>query len=120
MFVDLGPGGTPRALGIALTEAALTGLAPRMNTTSRCFDKDKDGEVAHGECLGDYQSTLVQPGGAADLGLPVRWATVNWNPEGHMPRAVSMECGAFRLPFLVKAGTHPRHPARSLRGIHPL
>lgn len=82
-FVELGSRGEPRTIGIALTEAALTGLATRMNTTSRCFDKNGDGAVAHGECLGDYQSTLALPAGAADLGLPIRWATVNWNPEGH-------------------------------------
>jgi hypothetical protein len=27
------------------------------------------------------------PSGAKGLGLPVRWATVNWNPEGHVPPA---------------------------------
>jgi hypothetical protein len=83
MFVELGTRGEPRALGIALTEAALTGLAARMNTTSRCFDKNGDGTVTHGECLGDYQAELTLPANASDLGLPVRWATVNWNPEGH-------------------------------------
>jgi hypothetical protein len=83
MFVELGPRGEPRVLGIELTEAALTGLAARMNTTSRCFDRNGDGTLAHGECLGDYQAELDLPAGAGDLGLPVRWATVNWNPEGH-------------------------------------
>jgi hypothetical protein len=87
MFVELGPRREPRSLGIALTETALTGLATRMNTTSRCFDKNADGTVSHGECLGDYQATLALPAGAADLGLPVRWATVNWNPEGHLAPA---------------------------------
>lgn len=87
MYVELGPRGEPRALGVALTEAALTGLATRMNTTSRCFDKNGDGQVTHGECLGDYQADLALPAGARNLGLPVRWATVNWNPEGHMPPA---------------------------------
>lgn len=87
MFVDLGPGAEPRTLGIALTESALTGLATRMNTTSRCFDKNRDGQVSHGECLGDYQATLALPAGAERLGLPVRWATVNWNPEGHLAPA---------------------------------
>jgi hypothetical protein len=90
MFVERGPHGEPRVLGIALTEAALTGLATRMNTTSRCFDKNGDGSVTHGECLGDYQVDLALPAGATDLGLPVRWATVNWNPEGHLPPAPSV------------------------------
>jgi hypothetical protein len=61
-----------------------------MNTTSRCFDKNGDRMVAHGECLGDYQADLALPAGAAELGLPVRWATVNWNPEGHLPPAPSV------------------------------
>jgi hypothetical protein len=87
MFVERGPGGEPRVIGIALTEAALTGLATRMNTTSRCFDKNGDGTIAHGECLGDYQVELAMPDGAADLRLPFRWATVNWNPEGHLAPA---------------------------------
>lgn len=87
IFVELGPGGEPRAIGIALTESALTGLATRMNTTSRCFDKNGDGTLSHGECLGDYQTDLALPAGARDLQLPFRWATVNWNPEGHLPPA---------------------------------
>jgi hypothetical protein len=87
MFVERGPAGEPTAIGIALTEAALTGLAARMNTTSRCFDKNADGTIAHGECLGDYQVELALPEGAADLQLPFRWATVNWNPEGHLAPA---------------------------------
>lgn len=87
LFVDLGPQGEPRRLGITLTEEALTGLATHMNTTSRCFDKNADGHVAHGECLGDYQAELTMPASAANLGVPVRWATVNWNPEGHMAPA---------------------------------
>ena len=84
LYVEVGPHGEPRAVGIALTDAAMGGLASRMNTTSRCHDKDGDGTFAHGECLGDFQSTLSLPAEAASLGIPVRWATVNWNPEGHM------------------------------------
>lgn len=87
MFLDLGPHGQPAAVGVALTEAALTGLAEQMNTTSRCHDKNGDGTISHGECLGDYQTTLALPDGAEELGLPLRWATVNWNPEGHLAPA---------------------------------
>lgn len=86
-FIELGPHGEPAVVGIRLTADALRGLPEHMNTTSRCFDKDGDGTHAHGECLGDYQSTLAMPPAAADLRLPVTWATVNWNPEGHMPPA---------------------------------
>ncbi len=87
LVVEFDPNGQPRTVGITLTEAALTGLATRMNTTSRCFDKNSDGAVTHGECLGDYQADLALPAAATRLGLPIRWATVNWNPEGHLPPA---------------------------------
>lgn len=89
-YIETGDGGEPRSLGIALSEEALTGLATRMNNTSRCWDKDGDGSMSHGECLGDDQATLALPEGAEALGLPVRWATVNWNAEGHIPPAPSV------------------------------
>jgi hypothetical protein len=102
LFVELGSKGQPRAVGIALTEAALSGLATRMNTTSRCFDKNRDGKVTHGECLGDYQADLALPAAATDLGLPIRWATVNWNPEGHLPPAPAVWSAAhFDFHFFV-------------------
>jgi len=84
LFVALAPDGKPRSIGIALTEPALSGLAARMNSTSRCFDRNGDGTLAHGECLGDDQVNLELPVAAAGLGLPVKWAMLNWNPEGHM------------------------------------
>jgi hypothetical protein len=87
MFVDVSPDGVPLALGIALTEAAMTGLATHMNTTSRCWDMSGDGHIAHGECLGDYESRLEMPAGSEELELPFLWSTVNWNPEGHAPPA---------------------------------
>jgi hypothetical protein len=83
MFVDLAGDGTPRTLGIALSEAAMRDLPERMNNTSRCFDKDGDKQHSHGECIGDYETQLSLPNEAKGLNLPVRWATVNWNPEGH-------------------------------------
>jgi hypothetical protein len=87
LFVERGPHGEPRVLGISLTAGALGGLAGHMNSTSRCFDKNGDGAHAHGECMGDYQVNLEMPAAAEDLRLPFRWAMVNWNPEGHMQPA---------------------------------
>ena len=84
LFVELGPRREPTVLGIELSKGAMTGLATHMNSTSRCFDKDGDGSLAHGECLGDYQVDLALPAAAEGLELPVRWAMVNWNPEGHL------------------------------------
>lgn len=103
-YIEVGSGGEPVALGIALTADALTGLTSHMNTTSRCWDKNGDGAMSHGECLGDEQSTLAMPEGAAELGLPVRWATVNWNAEGHIPPAPPVWSAAhFDFHFFIES-----------------
>ncbi|HJU73711.1 MAG TPA: hypothetical protein VJ717_08180 [Gemmatimonadaceae bacterium] len=86
-YVELDAAGIPRAVGVALSAEALTQLAPHMNLTSRCFDRDSSGAVTHGECLGDYQLNLELPREAGKRGVPVRWISLNWNPEGHMPPA---------------------------------
>jgi hypothetical protein len=84
MFVDISADGSPSVVGIVFGEATLKGLPERMNNTSRCFDKNGDQQLSHGECIGDYQTTLKLPNEANGLNLPVKWATLNWNPEGHM------------------------------------
>jgi hypothetical protein len=102
MFVEVTDDGTPSAVGISLTEGALTGLATHMNTTSRCWDKSGDGRIAHGECLGDYESTLPMPAGSEELDLPFRWSTVNWNPEGHAePAPHAWSAAHFDFHFFI-------------------
>lgn len=87
LYVERGPHGEPRSIGFALSEGAMSGLPTHMNATSRCFDKDGDGAHAHGECMGDEQVNLELPEEALALGLPFRWAMLNWNAEGHMQPA---------------------------------
>src|SRR5687767_13828990 len=87
MFVEVGADAKPKTIGITFGEGALRGMPMKMNSTSRCFDKNRDGQLSHGECMGDYQFNLALPDGAAELGLPFKYATVNWNPEGHMEPA---------------------------------
>ena len=113
MFVDVASDGTPSALGIALTEGALDGLATHMNTTSRCWDKSGDGQIAHGECLGDYETTLPMPVGSEELELPFRWSSVNWNPEGHAPPAPQVwSASHFDFHFFIAE-------AEAIRAIRP-
>lgn len=86
-WVTFAAGGAPSSLGVAFSAGAMRGLAQQMNLTSRCFDKDGDGRLVHGECLGDYQVNLAMPAEAAAAGVPIRWVMVNWNPEGHLAPA---------------------------------
>ena len=80
LFVAVGPDGKPRSIGIALTEPALSGLAEHMNSTSRCFDRNGDGTLAHGECLGDEQVNLELP--AAAVAGTVNVVTARSGPTG--------------------------------------
>jgi hypothetical protein len=54
--------GSPAAIGVVFKTSALQGLPPKSNTTSRCFDLDKNGRINdHGECEGDYELRLSLP-----------------------------------------------------------
>jgi hypothetical protein len=86
-YLALDQAGAPQAVGVELSAEALTELAPRMNRTSRCFDRDGSGALTHGECLGDYQLNLGLPDEARAKGVPFRWIGLNWNPEGHLEPA---------------------------------
>lgn len=80
--------GAPAVVGLVFESSALEGLPPTPNTTSRCFDLNKNGRIdASGECEGDYELRLPMPQHATDRGdVPFRWAAVNWNPLGHVPQ----------------------------------
>lgn len=87
-YVTLDARGVPTALGVSLAAAGLRRLPERMNTESRCFDRDGDGRHVRHECLGDYERILELPASVpASTMLPFRWIGLNWNPEGHLPPA---------------------------------
>lgn len=81
-------GGIPKALGIALTASAVTGLPTAAATDGKhCYDADDDGHLDGGhECVGGHSLELALPATpAAAAGLPFQWALFNWNPKGHNP-----------------------------------
>lgn len=81
----------PSAVGLVLSEAALDGLPPVRNRTSRCWDLDGNGRINdHDECEGDYEFALAFPDDVPARGeIPFSWLGFNWNPEGHEPAAWS-------------------------------
>lgn len=91
-YVDNDSQGRPTAIGVQLDEAALHGLPPLKNATSRCFDLNDNGKIdGPGECEGDQEVALSMPEaleGRADI--PFRWVGLNWNAEGHPPAAWSV------------------------------
>ena len=84
VYVSLDADGTPRALGVSLTSAALAGLPAVPNRTSRCFDRNGDGRIDADECVGDYNFMFTIPEGEAAHAIsPFKWIALNWNPHGH-------------------------------------
>ena len=84
VYVALDPNNAPLALGVSMEKAALDGLPQHPNTTSRCFDKNGNGRMDDGECIGDYELRFSLPDGAAsDTLAPFKWVGLNWNPHGH-------------------------------------
>jgi hypothetical protein len=81
-FVTLDPNGAPTAIGVTMSAGALEQLPPVPNTVSRCFDLNGDGRHIGHECIGDEERVLDVPIDSS-TGLPFRWISVNWNPEGH-------------------------------------
>jgi hypothetical protein len=84
VYVTLDSEGKPLALGVRLDRAALEGLPQQPDPASRCFDKDGNGKMDAGECIGDYNYTFTVPeGDAAKAVAPFKWIALNWNPHGH-------------------------------------
>ncbi|MEW2416586.1 hypothetical protein AB0953_23070 [Streptomyces sp. NPDC046866] len=80
-------GGHPRALGVSLTAAALTGLPTAPTDGRHCYDADGDARIdGMHECVGGHSRELALPDArSASTELPFRWALFNWNPYGHNP-----------------------------------
>ncbi|HJQ62355.1 MAG TPA: hypothetical protein VJ834_05800 [Burkholderiales bacterium] len=84
VYVAVDAKGSPLALGVSLDKAALDDLPKEHNMKSRCFDKNKNGKIDAGECLGDYELIFMLPQGeAAKAVSPFKWVGLNWNPHGH-------------------------------------
>lgn len=84
VYVALDARGAPLALGVSMEKGALEGLPQHPNTTSRCFDRNRNGRMEEGECIGDYELRFTLPEGEAARTLaPFKWVGLNWNPHGH-------------------------------------
>jgi hypothetical protein len=68
------------------TQEVLEGLPTEPNLESRCFDLNDNGATEMDECIGDYELILSMPSEVTqNADIPFQWATLNWNPHGHMP-----------------------------------
>jgi len=81
--------GTPTAIGIALSAAALENL-PTDSDNHRCFGRNKDGAIEAGtKCQHTFEYALPLPDAAAGRAdIPFKWVLLNWNPVGHIPPGI--------------------------------
>lgn len=84
-WVETRDDGSPKTIGVEMTNEVLSGLPTKRNKTSRCFDVNGNGVLDDMECEGDEERKLTLPAESADIGLPFKWVGVNLNPEGHIP-----------------------------------
>ncbi len=78
--------GAPAVIGVRFGGGFFAGLPAERNTTSRCFDANKDGKLVKEECEGDTEAQLSLPKGLIERkDVPFGWIGMNWNPAGHPP-----------------------------------
>jgi hypothetical protein len=89
-YAEFDGGGTPRALGVALSAGALDGLPTGGSDHHHCFDRNKDGVVDPAtECLHQYEFVIPLPDAVARRAdIPFKWVLLNWEPLGHIPPGV--------------------------------
>ena len=81
--------GTPTAIGITLSAAALDGL-PTGSDNHHCADRNKDGAVTGAtKCQHTFEHVIPLPDAVARrVDIPFKWVLLNWNPVGHIPPGV--------------------------------
>ena len=103
-YVRLDAGGVPEALGVVLTDAALTGLP------------DGDGHDGHSH---DLMTTLRLPAEAASL--PFDHVSFDWNPHGHEPEGLftlpHFDVHFYMIPEAERMTWTPENPAFAEAGV---
>ena len=103
-YVRLDAAGVPEALGVVLTDAALTGLP------------DGDGHDGHSH---DLMNTLRFPAEAA--GLPFDHISFDWNPHGHEPEGLftlpHFDVHFYMIPESERMNWTPADPQFAERGV---
>jgi hypothetical protein len=81
--------GTPKAIGVAFSAAALDGL-PAAADHHRCHARAKDGAIdASTRCQETVEHVLPLPDAAARRAdIPFKWVLLNWNHVGHIPPGI--------------------------------
>jgi hypothetical protein len=81
--------GTPTAIGIMLSGAALEGL-PSGSDLHHCAERGKDGGIAGtSKCQYTFEHAIPLPDAMARrTDIPFKWVLLNWNPAGHIPPGV--------------------------------
>jgi len=95
--------GAPRAIGVAFTASALTGLPTAVTDGNRCLDSNSDGKIDDAtECSHWHERVLPLPSDVTRRAdMPFKWVLLNWNPNGHIPHGV-YDTPHFDLHFYIE------------------
>lgn len=88
-FADFDARDTPRAIGVALSAAALDGL-PAGSDNHHCIDRAADGAPSGAmKCQHTFEHVIPLPDAVARRpDIPFKWILLNWNPVGHIPPGI--------------------------------
>jgi len=88
-YAEFDKQGTPKAIGVVFSAAALDGL-PAASDHHRCHARTKEGTVDAGtKCQETIEHVLPLPDAAARRpDIPFKWVLLNWNHIGHIPPGI--------------------------------
>ncbi len=89
-YAELDAAGGPKVIGVMFSAAALENLPTAQSDGHHCYDLNKDGKIDLAtECAAWHERVLPLPSELVRRGdIPFKWALLNWNPHGHMPKGV--------------------------------
>ena len=89
-YAEFDNAGAPKAIGVVFSAGALNELPATPSDGHRCFDANNDGVIDNAtECSAWHERVLPIPSEASRRpDVPFKWALLNWNPKGHIPKGV--------------------------------
>jgi hypothetical protein len=89
-YAEFDGAGAPKTIGVVFSAGALDALPTAPSDGHRCFDANNDGVIdTPSECSAWHERVLPVPSEASRRpDVPFKWALLNWNPNGHIPKGV--------------------------------
>ena len=89
-YAEMDARGGPKAIGVSFSSSFVNAPPASHSDEHRCADRNKDGVVDRpAECSMWHEWAVPLPTDMARRrDVPFKWALINWNPMGHVPKGV--------------------------------